>query len=281
MSDDIYYNEVDPYLCQWLRNLIDAQELPAGTVDCRSVADVDPDQLATYKRVHLFAGIGLWELAARLAQWPDDVRLWTGSCPCQPFSVIGKKKATADARHLWPEMFRLVRNGRPPVVAGEQVAGPHGLRWFAGVQADLEAEGYVTTAVGLNAAMLGAPHQRHRLYWLGYTGGPGLEGLGWNGASGEQSKRLHANPLRPASASSLSAPWLDDGHQPSRLSWYTATTPVEEARHEPGVSPVVDGYSPLLVHSGTRRRQLQAYGNAIVPQLAALFLSEFMKGPLK
>ena len=161
-----YYNEIEPFAAAWLRNLIAAGHIAPGDVDERSITDVQPEDLRGYTQVHLFAGIGGWSLAARIAGWPDDRPLWTGSCPCQPFSGAGLRTGTADARHLWPEMYRLVRECRPPVVAGEQVASRLGLEWLDGVSADLEAAGYAVGAADLCAAGVGAPHIRQRLYWL-------------------------------------------------------------------------------------------------------------------
>ena len=161
-----YYNEFDPYAAQWLRNLIAAGHIAPGEVDERSICDVDSADLAGFTQCHFFAGIGVWSRALRLAGWPDDRPVWTGSCPCQPFSAAGKRGGFDDERHLWPELFRLVRERRPAVVFGEQVASKDGLQWLDAVQADLEGAGYASAAADLCAAGVGAPHIRQRLYWV-------------------------------------------------------------------------------------------------------------------
>ncbi len=117
-----YYNEIDPYAAQWLRNLIEAGHIAPGVVDERSIVDVKADDLAGFRQCHFFAGIGVWSYALRLAGWPDDREVWTGSCPCQPFSAAGKQSGMSDERHLWPAWFRLIRECKPAVVFGEQVA---------------------------------------------------------------------------------------------------------------------------------------------------------------
>jgi len=172
MSDTplVFYNEFDTSAAQWLRNLMAAGELPAGTVDKRSIADVQGSDLAGYRQVHLFAGIGGWPLALRLAGWPDDVPVWTGSCPCQPYSVAGKRQGEQDPRDLWPQMFRLIRECRPPTVFGEQVEAAIGHSWLDRVFADLEREGYACGTAVLPAACVGAPHQRHRIFWVADAG---------------------------------------------------------------------------------------------------------------
>jgi len=162
----VYYNEIDPYAAQWLRNLIAAGHIANGEVDERSIQLVDPADLAGFTQCHFFAGIGVWSHALRLAGWPDDRPVWTGSCPCQPFSAAGKGAGFADERHLWPDLHRLISKCRPPVVFGEQVASKDGLEWLDLVQADLQRSGYASAAVDLCAAGVGAPHIRQRLYWV-------------------------------------------------------------------------------------------------------------------
>ena len=174
-----YYNEFEPYAAEWLRNLIKAGYIPDGEVDTRSIVDVSTDELRGFTQCHFFAGIGGWGYALRLARWPDDRPIWTGSCPCQPFSVAGKGAGTADPRHLWPHFHRLIAACRPPVVMGEQVAGKAGYGWFDGVRADLEGSGYSSRAADIPALAVNAPHIRQRLYWValdvGDTDHKGLE----------------------------------------------------------------------------------------------------------
>lgn len=161
-----YYNEFDPYAAQWLRNLIKAGHIADGEVDERSIADVHADDLKGFTQCHFFAGIGGWSLAARLAGWPDELPLWTGSCPCQPFSVAGKGKGQDDERHLWPAFFDLIKARRPPVVMGEQVAAAVGKSWLDGVFTDLESIGYATGAAVVPACAVNAPHRRDRLWFV-------------------------------------------------------------------------------------------------------------------
>ncbi|MGC5886214.1 DNA cytosine methyltransferase [Ralstonia pseudosolanacearum] len=166
-----YYNEIDPYAAAWLRNLIAAGHIVPGDVDERDIQDVRPEDLRGYKQHHFFAGVGVWSLALRRAGWPDDRSVWTGSCPCQPFSQAGKGLAFADERHLWPAWYHLISECRPAVVLGEQVASNNADTWIDLVQDDMEAVGHAFGAVPFPAAGVGAPHIRDRLYWVAYADG--------------------------------------------------------------------------------------------------------------
>ena len=160
-----YYNENDPKAAAWLRELIARGHIAPGVVDERSIEDVTADDLAGFVQCHFFAGIGVWSYALRLAGWPDDRPVWTGSCPCQPFSLAGKRKGTSDERHLWPAWFWLIDQCRPRIVFGEQVSSKDGLGWLDIVSADLEGAGYAIGALDSCAAGVGAPHIRQRLYF--------------------------------------------------------------------------------------------------------------------
>lgn len=153
-----YYNEIDPFAAQWLRNLIAAGHIAPGDVDERSIVDVRPDDLRCYTQCHFFAGIAGWSYALRLVGWEDERPVWTGSCPCQPLSSAGQRKGHADERHLWPAFYRLIAECRPAVIFGEQVASKDGREWFAGIRADLEATIYAVGAANLPAAGVRAPH---------------------------------------------------------------------------------------------------------------------------
>ncbi|MGF6157798.1 DNA (cytosine-5)-methyltransferase 1 [Ensifer sp. KUDG1] len=170
-----YYNEIDPAAAHILRALIDENVIAPGIVDTRSIKDVQPNDLIGFTQCHFFAGGGLWSVAARLAGWPDNEPLWTGSCPCQPFSAAGKGTGTDDPRHLWPDFYRLIRARRPAVVMGEQVAGAAGYGWFDGVRSDLEGERYASRSVDFPACSVDAPHQRNRQYWVAMADDEGGE----------------------------------------------------------------------------------------------------------
>lgn len=185
-----YYNENDPFAAEWLLNLIAAGEIPAGDVDTRSIKDVQPDDLDGYTQCHFFAGIGGWSLALRLAGWPDDVPVWTGSCPCQPFSAAGKGLGTDDHRHLWPDFCRLIAARKPATTLGEQTESKDGREWLVGVRSDLEGMGYEFGALDFCAAGVAAPHKRQRLYWVADTGG--AECRWWAQPRWQHWRALHA-----------------------------------------------------------------------------------------
>ena len=166
-----FYNEWDPYAASWLRQLVEDGHIPPGEVDERDINTIDPDELIRYTQCHFFAGIGGWVYALRLANWGDR-RVWTGSCPCQPFSVAGNKKGASDKeRNLWPVWFNLIKVVRPDTVFGEQVASAvnEKYQWLDAVSHDLEDEGYRIGSGILPACSVKAPHIRQRLWFVADT----------------------------------------------------------------------------------------------------------------
>jgi DNA (cytosine-5)-methyltransferase 1 len=166
-----YYNEIDPFAAQWLRNLIDAGQIAPGEVDERSIEDVTPGDLRGFTQHHFFAGVGVWSYALRQAGWPDSKPVWTGSCPCQPFSAAGKGNGFDDERHLWPAFQWLIDELKPEHIFGEQVASGNANEWFDLVQTDLEGMGYAFGITPFTAASIGAPHIRERAYWVAHASG--------------------------------------------------------------------------------------------------------------
>jgi DNA (cytosine-5)-methyltransferase 1 len=199
-----YYNEHDPFAAQWLRELIKAGMIAPGDVDERSIEDVTPTELMGYTQCHFFAGIGVWSYALRQAGLPDDQPVWTGSCPCQPFSSAGKGAGFDDERHLWPSFQWLIQQCRPAIVLGEQVASKNAEPWIDLVQADLEAMGYAFGCVAFPASGVGAPHIRDRAYWVGNALGQGLEGL-----AGDDRAARWQGPERPVAEAGLSCRMAD------------------------------------------------------------------------
>ena len=161
-----YYNEHDKNAAAWLRELIKEQLIPDGYVDERSIKDVATTDLRGYSQHHFFAGIGGWSAALDLARWPRNRPVFSGSCPCQSFSVAGKRKGFADARDLWPVWFELIRECRPAILFGEQVESAIRYGWLDRVRADLEGCGYAVGSAVLPACGVGSPHIRHRLFWV-------------------------------------------------------------------------------------------------------------------
>lgn len=300
-----YYNEFDPFAAEWLENLIKEGLIPDGYVDRRSIKEVSPEDLVGFEQVHLFSGIGGWALALRLAGWPDDRPVWTGSCPCQPFSSAGKQRAQSDDRHLWPEMFRLIKAGKPVTTFGEQVASAIGFGWLDGICDDLEGENYEVGAIVLGAFSVNAPHQRKRLYWVAVTNEWRHDRREDSSFAFQQNQYHEAEagreycPLDHPSGERLRKTWSPIIHSgrsevPACSGSWSDSAIVEctdgtQRRVGRGVFPLAHGIPKTMgrgqpeLSSMVRRARsnrtgrLKGYGNAIVPQVAAEFVRAFME----
>jgi DNA (cytosine-5)-methyltransferase 1 len=262
----VYYNEHKPFLCAWLRNLMRRGLIPDGEIDDRPIEAVRPDDVAGFRQCHFFAGIGGWAFALKLARC-EDLECWTGSPPCQPFAVGGKRQGAADPRHLFPVWLDLIGERRPPILFGEQVTSLLGRQWLDRVRDDLGEPGYAFGAASLPACAVGAPHRRERLFFGAVADADGggrrwrpcdeglhhhREGAGWAQGQRELGRRGAAG-----GGAWDGAIWLDgpDG---------------KRRRIGPGLQLLADG-------PAARSGRLRAYGNAIVPQVGAAFIAAFLE----
>ena len=304
-----FYNEIEPFAADWLTNLSAAGLIASGIVDRRSVELVKPNDLRNCAQAHFFAGIGGWSHALRSAGWPDDEPVWTGSCPCQPFSVAGKQGGFSDVRHLWPAWFRLIRECHPPIIFGEQVASPDGLAWFDAVSSDLEREGYAVGAADLCAASVGAPHIRQRLFFVANAKRRTTEQRGYDLATtkDETQGEVREQRLWHDAWASRNVGRLANSDRQRQLGEHallrsegartrTGALPETSRRGEANNGPcngfwegaewiacldeklraIEPGTFPLAHGVPTRMGRLRAYGNAIVPQVAATFIRAAM-----
>ena len=254
-----WYNEIDREAVLWLRELIRAGDLPSGVVSDADVADVTPDEIGAGD-AHFFAGIGGWPLALKRSWWPASVPLWTGSCPCQPFSTAGSREGEDDERHVWPDWFSLIRELRPQYIVGEQVASPDAHGWMRGVQRDLESIDYAVGYAVLPAAGFGAPHLRERLWWCA--------ALGWvEDADGGRPDGAHPSEAqaRPAEGSPHSA-WRSNRRLYCPFDQRERRVPTADA----GIPIVADGISARVAISASA-----GFGNSIVPVAGTTFINAF------
>ena len=161
------------------------------------------------KHLSLFSGIGGIDLAAEWAGFEsaimverdpycqqvlkknfpttqifDDVTTFNGlelrgtidlisaGFPCQPHSLAGKRKASADERDLWGEVVRIVGEVQPRWFLGENVPGllsSESGRFFGRVVNDLVQMGYRVGWACYGAKDVGAVHRRNRVFIIAYS----------------------------------------------------------------------------------------------------------------
>lgn len=283
-----YYNEFNKFAAAWLRELIKNKLIPEGIVDERSITEIKAEELKEYDQCHFFAGIGGWPYALQLAGIPSSVNLWTGSCPCQPFSSAGHQKGTEDSRHLWPVFHRLIEKRKPVFVFGEQVAKAAGLEWLDFVFDDLEKSEYTVGAAIIPACSVGAPHLRERLFWCGMADGPG-DGSGRNrrvirhetekiqGAFRKQknTKPQSGNDGKTGVLGERRIKHGSAGENPENSNAWA--NPDWLLCRDGYARPVESGTFPVVNGIPSRVDIVHGYGNAIVPQVAAEFVKSFFE----
>ena len=296
-----YYNEFDTFAAAWLRELIAKGLIPEGDVDERDIRNVHQDDLRGYKQCHFFAGIGGWAYALRLAGWPDDRPVWTGSPPCQPFSTAGKRLGVKDDRHLAPAWLRLVEAIRPAVLFGEQVAAAVTKdAWLDDLLNALEEAGYATGAAVIPACSVGSPHIRQRLWFvaerLADADGTRLQGRHRVFKRANQQPFEQRSMVSGMAVSNSRRP--SKGHKTAKVARHRYSVNTASSADRPGSTneahsfwddadwlrckdgkwrPVESGSFPLADGVSARVGRLRGYGNAIVPQVAAEVIKCFME----
>nr|WP_246588121.1 DNA cytosine methyltransferase [Paracoccus bogoriensis] len=178
--------------------------------------------------------------------WRGAVDIVTAGYPCQPFSVAGKRRGTADARHLWPHVARIIGEVAPPFVFLENVA--HHLRLgFPEVASGLVGMGYCLAAGLFTAAEVGAPHKRERLFILAIREGDELA----------DPARLLWHPVEWREPDGIAAALADAEGQRERepADEAYAVAGSRPARHEPGDHgrALADAYGERWLHAECRQ----------------------------
>ena len=218
-------------------------------------------------------------------QYTNRIDILTGGFPCQPFSVAGQRKGKEDARHLWPEMFRVIKEIRPTWIVGENVTGIIGLA-LEQVLSDLESAGYNTETFIIPACAVGALHKRDRLWIVAHTDRKRWEdeqkenrGLLCDRKRNDKTSQQKGNEQQRgaiehgavlSNTSSVRCRQMEfensSRKDTARTSSKTMQFPFDPRESgwwelEPGVCRVANGVS-------NRVDRLKGLGNAIVPQIA-------------
>ena len=222
------------------------------------------------------------------------IELITAGYPCQPFSVAGQQKGADDDRHLWPEVFRIIKGARPRMVLCENVAG-HVNMGLDEVLSDLESAGYSAQPIIIPACAVDAKHRRDRVWIMGYAehdGSPTAEVRGVTNQTSNHDKEGQNKASQPTGASrrehyenvadtergagKAQLPQQEpeilreanQGRQTNGPGSHDVSTGREWAT-EPELGRVADGIPD-------RAHRLKGLGNAIVPQVAAEILRVMM-----
>lgn len=127
--------------------------LHAGIVECKDIALVNPRVLKK-------------EIGR-----PVDILV--AGTPCQGFSTLGKRNPDDPRNALFKHLARFLKAFKPKMFVMENVGGMLVMRSgrdFARIRGKLEAVGYSTAYVKLNASKYGVPQSRERVFLIGTTG---------------------------------------------------------------------------------------------------------------
>jgi DNA (cytosine-5)-methyltransferase 1 len=145
--------------------------LKEAGIEIAACVDLNKDAIATHathspEAEHLLGDIR----GQRFDRFRNAVDLVTGGPPCQPFSVGGLRRASADPRDMIPEFVRVLREVEPAAFVMENVPGliqSSNRPYFEWALAQLVDAGYVINWTVLNSADYGVPQKRRRLFVIG------------------------------------------------------------------------------------------------------------------
>jgi len=208
-----------------------------------------------------------------------DADVVVGGFPCQPFSIAGKGKAIQDDRHLWPDMFRVIKETKPTWVIGENVRNIISISdgmVLEQVYLDLESEGYEVQSFIIPASAVNAPHQRYRTWIVAYSRrtlqsrakfrrkNENEIGKGYANQS-ERSSKTSESDVADTDSKGLQRTKQHETYNGETKTQYTTAKCFEEKGYywefEPNVGRVANGIP-------NRVDRLRGLGNAIVPQIA-------------
>lgn len=192
-----------------------------------------------WKDIKTLTGESFYERTGR-----RTVDVISGGFPCQPHSVIGKRMAENDERHLWPEYMRVIREINPKYVVGENVNGILSTI-HESVCTDLERENYEVRTYCIPACAVGAHHERYRVCILG---------ISKSKSRFQTDKETDSCGTQWKSRSdSLFEPW---DCMPGTY-W---------AIHKPPICGMDDGIPDWMGGYKQHKERMKCYGNAVVPQ---------------
>jgi DNA (cytosine-5)-methyltransferase 1 len=189
----------------------------------------------------------------------------TGGYPCQPYSLAGKRKGSADSRHLWPEMLRAIKEIQPHFVVGENVPGI--INWDGGmvfeqVCTDMEGEGYEVWPIIIPACAVNAPHRRDRVWFVAYSNGHGNTSFRESGkVKGKGCDRIKAKEEGGSGSKRANG---FPGVQRDGAPWQNFPAQPPACNGNDGLSARLDQITFPKWQAGS----IKAGGNAIIPQIA-------------
>jgi len=265
-------------------------DLAAHWIGWQNIFQVEKDQKCTKVLDKNFPNTDKYEDIKEFdgEKYKNQIDILTGGFPCQPFSVAGKRNGESDDRHLWPEMFRIVREVKPPWIIGENVLGIKSMengQTLETILTNLESEGYKVQPFIIPAAAVGAWHKRDRIWIIAYND---MHYLGRNSTNrrfqdetkenegkarkenGKRGRSGFSNEIENAVTNNISKrrerSRKEKIHQFTRISWGKDVRGIEDLRNRSDIpKPLIcrndDGFSG-------RMDRLKQLGNAIVPQVA-------------